>query len=499
MNLSTARSSTRAREVGIRKVLGSIKGHLVRQFLLESIIITGIATIIAIVIASFGVPFFNTLTGKSLIIPFTNPWLYVILLGVVLGLGFAAGIYPSLFLSNFKPVQVLKGRLLSGRSGAPVRSLLVIVQFSITIFLLLGTAAVYKQLNFIQNKKLGFNKEQVILVRDAYMLGDNINAFKNSLIQHTSINAIGVSGYLPIDASYRSDNSFWVEGRAMDEENMVSNQFWRIDEGYIPTLDLEIVEGRNFSLDFPSDSSAIILNETAVKAFGLTKPIGARIQTFGVLNPEEQKFETYTVVGVVKDFHFNNMRQAISPLIFSYGQSTGTIAVRFNSSNTGELISLVREEWENASDGIPFSYDFLEDEFREMYTSEKKLGEIFVIFAVLATIIGGLGLFGLAAYLTEQRTKEIGIRKVLGASTQKILWLVSRDFAKLVLISFILAIPFGWYFIKQWLVEFEYKTNVGWEVYAVVGLGAFLIAILTISYQSIHAALTNPAETIRNE
>ena len=209
MNLSTARSSTRAREVGIRKVLGSVKGHLVRQFLIESIIITGIATIIALGVATAAIPFFNNLTGKSLSIPFTDPWLYIILLVVILGLGFAAGIYPSIFLSSFKPVQVLKGKILSGRSGAPVRSLLVIVQFSITIFLLLGTAAVYQQLNFIQNKKLGFNKEQVLLIRDAYMLGDQLNSFRNSLVQHTSISSAGISSFLPIENSYRSDNSFW--------------------------------------------------------------------------------------------------------------------------------------------------------------------------------------------------------------------------------------------------------------------------------------------------
>ena len=280
---------------------------------------------------------------------------------------------------------------------------------------------------------------------------------------------------------------------------MVSNQYWTIDEGYIPTRGVEIKEGRNFSLDYPSDSSAIILNETAVKAFGLKDPIGARIQTFDVLSPEEQIMITYTVIGVVKDFHFDNMHQAISPLIFRFGRSNSVIAIRFSSQNTHEIISLVEEAWGNATDGIPFNYDFLDDEFRDMYSAEKKLGEIFVIFAVLATIIGGLGLFGLAAYLTEQRTKEIGIRKVLGASTQKILWLVSRDFARLVLISFIIAIPFGWYFINQWLLEFEYKTQVGWQTYALVGTGAFLIATLTISYQSIHAALTNPAETIRNE
>ncbi|MEJ2003667.1 MAG: ABC transporter permease [Cyclobacteriaceae bacterium] len=503
MNLSTARSATRAKEVGIRKVLGSVRPHLIRQFLTESILLTAISFLIALGLASLFLPWFNRIAQKSLTLPFDDPAFYIISIGGILLLGSGAGLYPSLFLSAFRPVQVLKGKILNSRSGTPVRSTLVVFQFVITIVLLLGTAAVYKQLDYIQSKKLGFDKEQVLIVRDAYMLGNDTDVYKNRMLASANVRDATLSGYLPIEKSNRSDMSFWEEGKSADEENMVNSQVWQVDHSYIPTLGMNIVEGRNFSVDFPSDSSAVILNERAVQAFNLNDPVGSRIVTLG-MNPENNEIIpdetiTFTVIGVVEDFHFNNMHQAISPLMFQLGRNEGYLSFRFNSENAGDVITLAEKEWNTLNPGTPFSYTFLSDEFATMYTNEKRLGQVFSIFAGLAILIGCLGLFGLATYLAEQRTKEIGIRKVLGASNEKIIVLLSRDFGRLIIVAILISIPLAWYMIREWLVSFEYKTKVGWEIYAAVALVAMLIAGISILYQSIKAALSNPAEIIRNE
>jgi putative ABC transport system permease protein len=503
MNLSTARSATRAKEVGIRKVMGSVRPHLIRQFLSESILLTAISFVIALAIASIALPLFNQIAQKDLAMPYTSPLFYVLSIAGILILGVFAGLYPSIFLSGFRPVQVLKGKILSNRSGTPIRSTLVVFQFVITIVLLLGTATVYKQLNYIQNKNLGFNKEQVLIVRDAHMLGKNIEVYRNNMLSSASVNNATLSGYLPIENSSRSDMSFWEEGKPLEEDNMVNSQVWPVDHTYIPTLGMNVIEGRNFSLEFPSDSSAIILNETAVKAFGLKNPVGTRIQTLqinsatGQLKPDE--YMTFTVIGVVEDFHFNNMHQAISPLMFYLEQNPGYISFRFKSENVDEVIRLAEEKWNALDTGTPFNYTFLNEEFSSMYQKEQRLGQVFSIFAGLAILIGCLGLFGLATFLTEQRTKEIGIRKVLGASNQKIIMLLSQDFGKLILIAILISVPVAWYMIRQWLVSFQYKTSIGWEVYALVAFIALLIAGVSIIYQSIKAALSNPAEIIRNE
>jgi len=491
MNLSTARSATRAKEVGIRKVLGSIRPHLIRQFLTESILLTAISFVIALAFATLVLPWFNQIAQKDLSIPFGQPIFYILSIGGVLGLGIGAGLYPSFFLSAFKPVQVLKGKILSSRTGSPVRSTLVIFQFVITIVLLLGTVTVYKQLNYIQSKKLGFNKEQVLIVRDPYMLGNDIDVYRNRMLSSTHVNHATLSGYLPIEKSNRSDMSFWEEGKPTEEDNMVNSQFWQVDHSYVPALNMNIVEGRNFSPDYPSDSSGVILNETAVKAFNLEDPIGARIQTF-VFDPSNNQslpdqYVTYTVIGVVEDFHFNNMHQAISPLMLKLGKNAGYLSLRFSSEDVNEVIATAEKEWNALNPGSPFNYTFLSEEFSTMYQSEQRLGRVFSIFAGLAILIGCLGLFGLATYMTEQRTKEIGIRKVLGASNPKIILLLSQDFGKLILIAILISIPLAWYMIREWLVSFQYKTTVGWEIYVLVALSALAPDFqLSISRSRLH-------------
>ncbi|MTI20344.1 ABC transporter permease, partial [Fulvivirga sp. RKSG066] len=420
MNLSTARSANRAKEVGVRKVLGSYKSHLVRQFLTESIILSIVAFFFSLVLMALLLPFFNSIADKSLSVPYDQPLFY---LGLIMGsllVGFAAGIYPAFFLSAFKPVNVLKGKLALGSKSGLIRSGLVVFQFFISIVLLVGTAAVYKQLNYIQNKKLGFEKEQVLMVGDAYMLGESLESFKEEVKNHASTKSVSLSGFVPVSGHNRSDNTFWKEGTEPTEDNMVNMQFWSVDEGYIETMGLTMLKGRNFNPDLASDSNALILNETAFKAYGLTWGENNIIENFdndpqtGQADPN--KTIKHKVIGVVKDFHFESMRLPIGNLALRLDRSTGLMSVRLNSKDLEASLSTIESIWKKFAPELPFNYQFLDSAFGEMYDNEKRLARVFTIFAGLAIFIGCLGLFALAAFMAEQRTKEIGIRKVMGAS-----------------------------------------------------------------------------------
>ncbi len=504
MNLSTARSANRAKEVGIRKVMGSLRSHLMRQFLSESILLCVFSFAIALGIAYLLLPVFNTLSARELSIPFELPIFYAIMFSCALFLGFLAGIYPSFFLSAFKPVNVLKGNVSLGMKSGLIRSSLVIFQFMISIFLVVGTVAVYMQLNFIQNKKIGFTKDQVIEVNDAFALGDNRIAYKDELVKNSFIENGTITGYLPVDGGWRSDTPWWAEGKDATQENMVSLQNWQVDHDYIKTLDMHMVQGRDFSKDYPSDSTAVILNEAAAYAFGLGEdPIGKNINTFGE-DPEggvdKENLEKLTVIGVVENFHFESLKQNIGPvMMFLSSRPSGGILFRFQSGSTQAVITALETKWKEMAPGQPFTYSFLDENFGKMYASETRLGTIFGIFAAVAIVIACLGLFALTAFTAEQRTKEIGIRKVLGASVSGIVVMLSKDFGKLVLIAFVLAIPFAWWGIHKWLEAYQYKVEIGWWVYALSGIAAFLVAWLTMSYQSIRAAISNPVNSLRSE
>ncbi len=502
MNLSTARSANRAKEVGVRKVLGSYKSHLVRQFLTESMLISIIAFALSIVLVVLAMPFFNQISGKSLIVPFDQPLYYFTLITTSLVIGFLAGIYPAFFLSSFRPINVLKGKLSLGSKSGFIRSGLVVLQFTISIILLIGTVTVYRQLGYIQNKKIGFNKEQVLLINDCYMLNDQLGSFKDEVTQIANVNSATISGFMPVKGYNRSDNTFWAEGKEPTEDNLINMQFWRVDEDYLNTLGIELLWGRNFDKNRASDSSAIILNEKAFAAYNL-KDQNSTILTYDFDEKTRQalpdQFLKYHVIGVVKDFNYEPMTQPIGNLAFYRGRSTGTMAVRLNTSEFAGTINSVKELWKKFAPGITLNYKFLDNAFENMYHDEKRLAKVFTIFAGLAIFIGCLGLFALAAFMAEQRTKEIGIRKVMGASVKTIVIMLSKEFSKLIIISFLLAAPIAWWGVNLWLGKYSYRIDVGPEVYLLSGLVAFVVAWLTVSYQSIKAAISNPVDSLRSE
>ena len=504
MNLSTARSANRSKEVGIRKVMGSFRSHLIGQFLAESTLLSIFSFVLAVGLAYALLPLFNQLSGRELFIPFKEVNMYGFLVLAALLVGLMAGIYPAFFLSAFKPVSVLKGNVALGMKSGFIRSSLVVFQFTVSILLVIGTIAVFKQLNYIQNKKLGFNKDQVIMIDDSYALGDKRQIFKDEIKRNNKILNATISGYLPVDGTWRSDTPWWAEGKEAVQENMVSLQNWGVDHDYIKTLGMTMKDGRDFSLDFPSDSSAVILNETAAKAFNFSGSIiGSKIQTFGDGEndaPDKNNLRSLTVVGVVENFHFESLKQNVSPvMIFLSDKPNGIISFRFQSQNSQEIISMIEAKWKEMAPGQPFTYYFLDQRFGNMYAAETRLAKIFGIFSGLAVLIACLGLFALTAFTAEQRTKEIGIRKVLGASVTGIVIMLSKDFGKLVLIAFVLVVPVALYGITWWLKDYTYKTEIGVDLFAFAGLAAFLIAWLTMSFQSFKAASSDPVKSLRSE
>lgn len=504
MNLSTARSSNRAKEVGIRKVMGSFRSHLIRQFLMESILVSVISFVIAVPVVAFLLPLFNELAGRSLVLPISQLSFYGILILGALGTGILAGTYPSFFLSGFKPISILKGKVSMGMKSGIIRSSLVVFQFAISIVLIIATIGVFNQLNYIQNKKIGFNKEQIITVDDVYALGDQAETFKREVLANSMMQSGTITGFLPVAGTWRSDTPWWVEGRDPQQtENLVSLQNWQVDYDYIETMGMEIAEGRDFSFDFPSDSSAVILNETAAEKFNFEgDPIGQKIYSFGADNNniDVNNLRGKTVVGIVKNFHFESLKENIgSVMIFLSERPRGIASFKFNSTNTDEVVSFIETKWKEMAPGQPFTYSFLDDRFGNMYASETRLGKVFGIFAGFAILIACLGLFALTAFTAEQRTKEIGIRKVLGSSIGSIIVLLSKEFAKLVLIAFLIAAPIAWWAMKKWLEVYQFKQNLGWEVFLGAGLFAILIALLTTSYQSIKAATANPVNSLKSD
>jgi putative ABC transport system permease protein len=495
MNLSTARSANRAKEVGIRKVLGTERKTLVAQFLIESTLTVLIALILAIGVATLVLPLFNDIAAKSLSIKeLASGKILPFLLLLPFAVGLLAGSYPALFLSRFKPIAVLKGSVSTGFKKSSLRSALVVFQFAISIVLIIGTIIVYSQLRYIQTKNLGFHKEQVLVINGTSALEKNTEAFKNEILNLPGVKTGTISGFLPVSNSSRNDNTFSNEP-VMDAKNGVNMQRWAIDYDYIKTMGMEVVKGRTFSKEFGSDSSAMLINETTAKLFGFNDPVGKKIYTYD----DNNKPISYTVIGVVKNFNFESLRQSIGPLCMVLGRSPGLISFKVNTSNIQGLVKQVGAKWMAMAPGMPFSYRFLDESFDEMYRGEQRVGKVAITFAVLAIIIACLGLFGLVTYAAEQRIKEIGIRKVLGASVQGIVQLLSKDFIRLVIIAFVIAAPVSWYFMNKWLEDFSYRVGMHWWIFVLAGSMALLIALVTISFQAIKAALANPVKNLRTE
>lgn len=495
MNLATARSANRAREVGIRKVLGTEKRQLIAQFLSESTLMVFIGLIVALLLAALILPLFNNIANKSLTLSTLFSWKFIpvlILLPFVVGL--LAGSYPAFFLSAFQPIEVLKGKLKLGSRSGGFRSVLVVVQFAASIILIIGTIIIFRQLNYIQTKNLGFNKDQVLVINDAYALDQKTQAFKNEMLQVPGVISGTFSGFLPVTNSSRNDNTFSTQP-VMDAKTGFNMQVWRVDYDYLPTMGMQIAKGRAFAKDFGSDSSAVILNESAAKIMGYDDPVGKKIYTFA----DDQSLITYEIIGVVKNFHFETLRQNIGPLCFRLGRSTGLASFKVEAAKIPNILKQAEAKWKTMAPGMPFSHRFLDESFDEMYRTERRVSSIALTFAVLAVFVACLGLFGLASFIAEQRTKEIGIRKVLGLSVEGIVRLLSKDFLKLVLIAFVLASPLAWWVMHTWLQDFAYRVDISWWVFALAGVLALLIAMITVSFQAIKAAISNPIKSLRTE
>ncbi len=497
MNLSTARSSGRAREVGIRKVLGTDRKSLVLQFIAESVLMVVISQVIAIGIIWLVLPWFNSLSAKDIrITEIFQPGFMPFLLLLPLLVGFLAGIYPAFFMSRFQPIQVLKGKQGTGFKKSNMRSALVVFQFATSIILMIATIVVYRQLNFIQTTAIGYDKEQLMVVNFSAGDNDRVQAFKQEVLAIPGVKGATVSGYLPVQPSSRSDNTFSKEA-VMDVKNSFNQQVWRVDEEYIPVMGMQVLKGRNFSKEFGTDSSAIIINETAERILGYENPIGQKLYTYN--GPSLEQMTAYTIVGVVKNFHYESLRQEIGPLAMQLAPNPYACIFKVDAGNLQELVKKVESKYKKIVPGLPFSFRFMDETFNNMYKAEQRVGNVGLSFALLAILIACLGLFGLVSYMAEQRTKEIGVRKVLGATVNNIVGLMSRDFLKLVLISALIAFPASWLMMDRWLQDYAYRINIGWWVFVMAGAATLLIAFITVSMQAIRAAIQNPVKSLKTE
>ncbi len=487
INLSTASSLKRAKEVGIRKTLGSNRLSLIKQFLTESGLISFIALLVAIGVAALTLPFFNTLVDKTIEIPFGNPIFWLILIVCTVLLGSFSGMYPAFFMSRFIPVHVLKGSTNSSTKGGGLRNSLVVFQFSISVVLIAATIVVYQQLNFIQNKDLGYTKDQVLIIDDVHGAGDRVQAFKAEVQKLSNVKSASVSGYLPTP-SLRRDRTY-RRSRNTDQDNPVNMQSWEVDYDYISTMGMEIIAGRGFDKQFTTDIQSIVLNESAIELLGVTPE-----EAIGMNLSEKVK-----IIGVVKNFHFESLKDKVGALGLTIGNSNNSMAVLLTAGDFSNTISKIESIWNDIAPGEPFAYNFMEDSFNTVYKEEQKLGVIFMIFTILSILIACLGLFGLAAFNAQKHFKEIGIRKVLGATVNQITLKLVFTFLKLVGIAILISLPISWYAMNVWLQDFSYRIDISWQTFAFTVLIVLGVAVLTISFQSIKAAIANPIKSLRTE
>ncbi len=489
MNLATARSANRAKEVGVRKTLGSARKQLIAQFLLESTLLSGLAFVVTLLLVWMALPVFNRISGQQLTVDYFGDALILPgLMGLTLIVGVLAGSYPSFFLSSFQPVTVLKRERSRGSASSLFRNGLVVFQFAISIILIIGTLIVNRQIQYMLSKDLGFDKEQVIVIRNANLLAQQVKAFKQELVTNT--NVISASGSFNFPGAAFDGNTHKPEGTS--DDRAISLSVMAGDYDFVETMGMEIVAGRSFSEEFATDPNAYVLNETAVRLLGLTDPVGSRIT---------DNDRMYTVIGVLKDFHFKSLHHEISPVVYVGipGDRAGFLSVRIRPENISGTLAFLERKWDDFTGGQPFNYSFLDDDLAAQYDAEQKTRQISGVFSVLAVLIGCLGLFGLAAFTAEQRTKEIGIRKIVGASVSNIVVLLVKDFVKLVGLAFIIGSPVAYILMKRWLENFAYSTDIRMDSFLLAGILALGIALLTVSYQAVKASLAEPVESLRYE
>lgn len=490
MNLSTATASKRAKEVGIRKVLGSNKKQLIYQFLAEAFISVLVAMIIAFIISSLAIPLFNNLSGKSFATSqILKPEIFIASFGLIILITMLAGIYPAFFLSSFRPISALKSKFSAKGSTKGLRSGLVVFQFVISAGLILGTLVVNQQMNYVQNKELGYNKDQILVLRQSYLLGNDENAFKNEILKDTRVQNVSKSAFVPAG---ESDNS--MSGIFLGDQYQRRMYVYNIDENYIPTMGMKIVQGRNFSENYGAENDNVIINEAAAKSLGFgNNAIGQTI-----FRDLEGGLRNLEVIGVVKNFHFKSLHQQIDPLIM-LDNPYGGLILRAKTGHMAGLLMSLKQKWNDFDSAEPFSYTLLDDSYNKTYLAEQKMGDILNIFAILTIIVACLGLFGLVTFTAEQRFKEIGIRKVLGSSAMQIVTLLSKDFIKLVSISFVIAFPVSYYFMNKWLQDFAYRIDIHWWLFVLAAFITLGIALLTIGFKSFKAATINPVKSLKTE
>ena len=496
MNLSTARSTLRAREIGIRKTVGAQRKEIMAQFLSESVLVSWIAMLLAFAFSWLLIPWLNDISGQQLSISVLMEW-YIILpiLLVPFVVGILSGLYPALFMSSFQPVKVLKGFLRTGGGNISFRKVLVTLQFAISIILIICTAIVFSQMKYMQNKSLGFDKEQIITLPYVTELNDKYDAFRTELLASSSIKNAGRSSRIPTGRLLDAMGSKMMRGDSLAPVN-ADIKYVAADQDFISTYGVKVLAGRGFSREFGSDTSAFLINEASVTVLGLKSNEDAIGKDFGYGG------RTGKIIGVFNDFHFESMHQKIVPLVLLVPRNAnnfGRISIKVAGANAAAALAHIEKTWKNFLPETPYQYTFLDENFARLYKAEERQKTLFTTFACIAIFIACLGLFGLSAFTISQRIKEIGIRKVLGASVSTIVTLLSKDFLKLVIISAIIAFPIAWFAMSKWLQDFAYRIDMPWWVFLAAGIIAALIALLTISFQAIKAAIANPVKSLRTE
>jgi putative ABC transport system permease protein len=489
MNLATARAANRAKEVGVRKVIGALRSALVGQFITEAILVTLIAMVLATGLVQLLLPAFNNLTGKQLLLPVSEPLFWVSLFALLIVTGLTAGSYPAIFLSSLKPIRVLKGSLTFGTSAILFRKGLVVFQFTLSVMLIVGMVVIYRQVDYIQSKNIGYNRENLLYLPIEGELVKSYPLFKEVAARMPEISSVSKMRNSPTIIEHHTSSISWP---GMDDKVSISFADGVTGYDFVKTMKLQLKEGRDFSKEFGADSASYLVNETAVVRMGFQQPIG---QTISWGNRPGK------IIGVLKDFHFSSMHHAIDPLIVRLDEnwSWGTILVRIKAGNTQKAIAGLEKISKSINPGIPFTYQFSDLEYAKLYRSEQVVSQLANSFAALAIFISCLGVFGLAIFMAAQRKKEIGVRKVLGASVTSIAALLSKDFIKLVLLSIVIAIPVSKWAMDQWLQDFAYKVDVSWWIFVLAAVAALLITLITVSFQAIKAAVSNPVKSLRTE
>ena len=496
MNLSTARSTIRAKEIGIRKVVGAPRGEIIVQFLSESVLITFFSMVLALVLTGMLIPLVNKLSGLNLAFNYLyQPKIILSVIALPFVVGLISGIYPAIFMSSFKPVKVLKGILKVGSGNVSFRKVLVVLQFSISIILIVATTIVFQQLSYIQHKSLGFDKDHIITMSNPFS-NSQFETFRNEVKKNPDVKELGRSSRIPSGRLLDNSGISVFKGDELQQVN-ADVKCINADQTFIPTYGMKMAAGRNFSLDFSTDSNNYVINVATVKALGWRTPENAvgRDLSYGGVKGK--------VIGVVSNFHFESLHQNIIPLLMqmpSFDHNNyGKLSIKISGANINKAISTIQNAWLKSQPEVPFEYTFLDDRFQKLYNSEQRQGNLFTIFSGIAIFIACLGLFGLSAFTITQRMKEIGVRKVLGASIPQIVTELSKDFLKLVLIASVIALPIAWYAMNKWLLDFAFRISIQWWVLVLAGFIAVIIAFITISFQSIKAALANPVKSLRSE